>query len=314
MSDTFISVHKLKPGDIFLCEFKSPGTTAYIEALITAIRYSNYKSKEEESKFLNAAFTILRGLIIYFDQDIYTHAAFWDGHGIVEAGPNGVQRNPIEEYKGTNTDVYRFVKDGFVLGTNQYPSEPLVELADDIVKEELNYSYTTAIMMIFLCITRWEREQWIKNMEVFLKEHIRDINPTVIDIIFKQNHDKLVEFFEWMADEMILQVAKFRKDKGLVCSETVAAIFNQAEPRGKYHIEKPLSYQVIEKPDMPILLNKDEQSDSALTKFISELSTASFPLRSEMSKDWRKHADIIYTPHDLARSVNTEIVGRLKFE
>lgn len=315
MSDKFIPAHELKPGDIFLCEFKNPGITAYIEALITAIRYRNYKNEEEETKFLTAAFTILRGLIIYFDQDIYTHAAFWDGKGIVEAGSNGVCRNPIDHYKGTDTDVYRFVKnEAFVLGTKEYPSDPLLKLANDIVEEKLDYSYTTAILMIFLCITRWEREEWVKNMETFLKNHVKDINPAIIDILFKVNYDKLLEFFEWMADEMIIQVAKFRKDHGLVCSETVAIIFNEAEPEGKYRIEKPLTSQLSNSFEEAELLEKDEKSELVLTEFTELLKEASFPLQSDNASDWKKHADTIYTPHDIARSINTKIVGKLKFQ
>jgi len=314
MSDSSVSIDQLKPGDIFLCEFKHPGATAYFEALITALRCRNYHNKEEKLKFLTAAFTILRGLIIYFDQDTYTHASFWDGKGIVEAGTNGVKRNPIEHYKGTNTDVFRFVKDDeFVLGTDDYPVEPLLELSQEILDEDLDYSYTTAILMIFLCITRWERNQWIKSMEAFLKDHVHSINPVIIDIIFEQEHDKLIEFFEWMADEMILQIARFRDDNGLVCSETVAAIFNQSEPKGKYHINKPLNSPAssLKNNRRSLLLKTDKETHETIREFVDELKHVSFPVRTDRSSDWRKHADMIYTPHDLARSENTRIIGRL---
>ncbi len=305
-----ITVAQLKPGDILLCRFEHPGATEYFEALITALRYRNYKSPEEEKKFMGAAFTILRGLIIYFDQDVYTHAAFWDGKGVVEAGPTGVRRNPIDHYSTTNTDVYRFIKDGKQLGTDEYPVQPLLTLANEIVEENLDYSYTIAILMIFLCISRWERDSWIQALEKFITEHLQKISPSVIDMLFKVNHDKLVEFFEWFADQMILQAAKFRNDKGLVCSETVAAIFNQAKPVGKYHIQKPMTLTTKNEPS---LLSVDGDTEALIEEFFSNLSASQLPLKTAKSTDWRKYANIIYTPHDLARSVNTEMIGNLKF-
>lgn len=317
MSTQPISTKELKPGDILLCEFRHPGFDGYAEAFISILKFRNAKSEEDKKKFMTAAFTILRGLIITFDRDIYTHAAFWDGKGVVEAGGNGVRRNPIDHYKGTSTDVYRFVKNQKqVLGSQDYPLEPLLELADEIVNEELDYSYNTAILMIFLCITRWERNSWIDAIMNFLKSHLRSVDPDFIDFLFKANHEKLVEFFEWMADEMIRQIVSFRNDNGLVCSETVAAIFNQAEPKGKYNIEKPLT---SENPDKKALqkttITNHSDSETEWKTFFDSLTKSEFPLKSEYDKnsDWREHADIIYTPHDIARSLNTTKVGKLIF-
>ncbi len=315
-NDNNITPDQLKPGDILLCEFKHPGFVGYTEALITILKFRKAKSEEDHKKFMTSAFTILRGLIITFDQDIYTHAAFWDGKGVVEAGSSGVKRNPLEHYKGTNTDVFRFVKDNQqVLGTEKYPVEPLLQLADNIVNEDLNYSYNTAILMIFLCITRWERNSWIEAMMNFLKSHLRSVNPQLIDFLFKANHDKLIEFFEWMADEMIRQIVSFRNDKGLVCSETVAAIFNQAEPKEKYKIVKPLTAEKLNsKTHQQTTVTKLSDSETEWKTFVDHLKKSEFPLRSEFDNksDWREHADIIYTPHDIARSVNTVKVGQLE--
>ncbi len=312
-----ITSDQLKPGDILLCEFRHPGFDGYAEALITILKFRNAKSEEDQKKFMTAAFTILRGLIITFDQDIYTHAAFWDGKGVVEAGGNGVGRNPIDHYKGTETDVYRFVENGKqVLGTQEYPVEPLLELADEIVNENLNYSYNTAILMIFLCITRWEREAWINAVMNFLKSHLKSVNPNLIDLLFKANHDKLIELFEWMADEMIRRIVAFRNDNGLVCSETVAAIFNQAKPEGKYKLAKPLNSVAIPHKEEESIQLSPEDSENEWTEFFNQLDRSEFPLKSSSpeSSDWRKYADIIYTPHDIARSVNTMKVGKLNLK
>ena len=312
-----ITPDQLKPGDLLLCEFRHPGFDGYAEAFISILKFRNAKSEEEQKKFMTAAFTILRGLIITFDQDIYTHAAFWDGKGVVEAGGNGVGRNAIDHYKGTETDVYRFVENGKqVLGTQEYPVEPLLALADEIVNENLKYSYNTAILMIFLCITRWEREAWIKYMETFLKNHLKSVNPVLIDFLFKANHDKLIEFFEWMADEMIRRIVAFRNDNGLVCSETVAAIFNQAKPEGKYKLAKPLNSAAIPHKEEESIQLSPEDSENDWTEFFNQLDRSEFPLKSfsPESSDWRKHADIIYTPHDIARSVNTVKVGKLNLK
>jgi hypothetical protein len=186
--------------------------------------------------------------------------------------------------------------------------QPLLNLAHEIVEEELDYSYTTAILMIFLCISRWNRNSWIDAMKRFIKDHLKKVNPTLIDLLFKANHDKLIMFIEWFADEMILQVAKFRNDKGLVCSETVAAIFNQTEPVGKYHIQKPLK---LASNNSSSLLSVDINTSMKIVEFVNELVETKLKVQNKNQSNWREYANMIYTPHDIARSENTYLAGKL---
>ncbi len=304
----------LKPGDILLCSFEHPGSEAYIEALLTALKYRNYKNDAERVKFLTAALTILRGLIITFDRDIYTHAAFWNGEAIVEAGLTGVKANPIEHYIGTPTDIYRFQKDGYELGSKEFPVEPLLKTAEDLVNKHLEYSYDTAYLYIFLCLTRWKRNEWIKEIEDFLKSRFSAEHGKFIDLIFNKYHDQIVMLFENIADEIVNQVVAFRNDKGLVCSETVAYIYNRTKPEGKYHIEKPLtSFQAKSHQNTQISSTKEAVTTEQLNEIVSYLNSFESIVKSPTSSSntWESVADITYTPHDLARSINTRLVGQL---
>ncbi len=305
----------LVPGDILLCSFKHPGKTAYIDAFLTALKYRNYNNDADRIKFLTAALTILRGLIITFDRDIYTHAAFWNGEAIVEAGLSGVKANPIEHYIGTPTDIYRFQKEGFELDSKEFPVEPLLKTAEDLVNKNLNYSYDTAYLYIFLCLTRWKRNEWIEEIESFLKTQISSKHSKYIELIFTQFHVQIVMLFENFADEVINQVVAFRKDKGLVCSETVAYIYNRTKPDGKYHIEKPLtSFQTKSHQNNQISSTKESVTTEQLDEIVSYLNSFESIMNSPTSSSnitWESVADITYTPHDLARSINTRLVGQL---
>ncbi len=307
----------LEPGDILLCSFKHPGSTAYIDAFLSALKYRNYNNDEERIKFLTAALTILRGLIITFDRDIYTHAAFWNGEAIVEAGLTGIKANPIEHYKDTPTDIYRFQKDGLQLGSIELPIEPLLETASELVNEDLEYSYETAYLYIFLCLTRWKRNEWINEIEAFLKAQISAKHAKYVELIFTQFHDQFVMLFEYIADEIINQVIAFRKDKGLVCSETVAYIFNRTSPSHKYHIEKPLTAISIKPSQFNQECSFEESiATEQLDEIVNYLNSFENIMNSPTSDSstWESVADITYTPHDLARSINTRLVGQLDLE
>lgn len=308
-----LSVEDLKPGDIFLLSFKHPAVDKYFEALYAVLK--GLILRKDWNEFLGDALLILDGLIVSFDRDRYTHASFWDGEMIVEAGLGGVKRNLLETYRGIDVHVYRYAVDGELkLGTPGYPVQPLADRAKWLAKQDLNYSYTTAILFMFLCVTRWEREEWIQEMEDFLKRHVRIVNPEVIDILFKLNHDKLTRFFEWMADEMIRRIVAFRKDEGLVCSETVATIFNETEPVGKYHIDKPLNV-AQNKAHEPVTLEHSSSAKEALEKFVSLLEHNEIPATAENDRrNWNQVIDIMYTPHDIARSQNTQIAGRINVD
>lgn len=311
MDKSVLKPADLKPGDIFLCVFEHPGAEAYFEALINTIKYYNYKDEADRTKFLENALIILRGLIITFDDDIYTHASFWNGEAIVEAGLSGVNANPLEHYKDTITDVYRFQKDGNELGSNELPNTPLLEEAQKLVDQNLNYSYETAYLYILLCLTRWKRDEWITLMKDSLKAQLSENKSSYIELIFNIYHDKIVMLFEWMADEMIRQIVAYRKDDGLVCSETVAKIYNEALPIGNYHIEKPLSAD-----SNPPIRSKQQDGEPIgehiLDTFIESLKELEKnDIYSVGSYSWGNAVDIEYTPHDLARSKNTYLAGRL---
>ncbi|MTI88740.1 MAG: hypothetical protein FH748_12305 [Balneolaceae bacterium] len=181
-----------------------------------------------------------------------------------------VDRHTLESYQGYNAHVYRYTADDdYKIGSSKYPVAPLLYKANSLVGKH-SYSYDTAILFMFLCVARWEREEWIRKMEDFLKKHIEIISPAIIEVLFKYNYDKLIRLLEWFADEIICQIIAFRKDKGLVCSETVALIYNEANPVGKYHIEKPLTASTSP-PSKKAVLKVNVAAKESLDRFISLL-------------------------------------------
>lgn len=306
----------LQPGDILMSEFEHPDAKEYFEALLIALQYRNHKTEPEKKKFMSGVLVILRGLIITFDRDIYTHAAFWNGEAVVEAGMSGVNANPISHYMDTVTDVYRFTNSGEGLGSEAYPTDPVLQKANWLVDQDLDYSFETAYLYMFLCVTRWNRAQWIEDVQKFLEIHVKAVDPKYIELFFKVYHHKIVQFFEWMADEIIRLIIAFRDDKGLVCSETVAYIFNKAEPVGKYHLEKPLDSsdgQLHKSKQEPTILDcANIKTERLLNDLTESFKQAEFPKTSgKNAENWSQAIDIEYTPHDIARSKNTHLAGRL---
>lgn len=313
-----ISQHQLNPGDILLCYVEKPGFAGYISALITLIKLRNHKNDDEEKdkdekKAQSAAlFTILRGLIVWFDQDDYSHAAFWDGEKVAEAGSSGVNRNDISHYKNTITHVYRWIKnDDYVLGRPDYPVQPLIDTSNHIVEQKLPYSYSTAYLYMFLCFTRWKREEWIALMKTFLQAHLAEFTHPFIEELFQKHAQKLHVFLEWLADDIIDKILSFRHDKGMVCSEFVAAVFNTSPPEGKYTIEKPLLTSAnIHGANALLVTSENDIID--LQNFGELLVTTSFPATNSEKPILSDRISILYTPHDIARSVNTSYIGVLE--
>ena len=180
-----LTPNQLNPGDILLCVFEHPSADTYFEALVEVIKYYNYKNEADQKKFLDNALIILRGLIITFDDDIYTHAAFWNGEKVVEAGLSGVKANPIEHYQDTITDIFRFIKDGQELDSEELSVAPLLKNSQNLIDQNLSYSYETAYLYIFLCLTRWKREEWIQEIQNFLKAQIPKNQSHFIELFFE---------------------------------------------------------------------------------------------------------------------------------
>lgn len=293
-----------------MCYYEHPDFSTYLESLITVIRLRNHKEEEEFSK---ATLTILRGLIIWFDGDEYSHASFWDGEKVAEAGRDGIVRNDISHYKNTETHVYRFVHDDkLVLGTPEYPVEPLLDSSKKIVTDYkgIPYSYDTAKLYMFLCFTRWKREEWIDLIREFLLSHTAKIAHPIVERFFQEHDHDLRAFLEWLADDIIDKILEFRKDKGMVCSEFVAAVFNTAEPKGHYELSKPLRSSASIK-SAKNLLSVSEDDAKNLETLVELLQSTTFPPSKNILDVDIERIGILYTPHDIARSVNTRKVGTL---
>ncbi len=82
-------------------------------------------------------------LIMALDQGGYSHAALFDGEGVTDAGTQGVTRRAMFD----DCDVYRF--NGKV-----NPSDPVIDVAMDYVRQKLPYDYTALYLVGLLMVVR----------------------------------------------------------------------------------------------------------------------------------------------------------------
>ncbi len=322
MSLSPIRPDQLKPGDVLLLITEHPPLSGYLQALFDYIRYMKPQNDEEKKKKEKAWSTIVRGIIMYFDGDHFFHASIWDGEMVAEAGTEGIARGDIARYKSFKTPVYRFSKNGkVVMGTPEFPSQPVIDVSNAIIAQHLPYSYTTAVLLAILCYSRWQRDEWIDRIEQFFIENLSRWMEPLVREWFKRNRKELRKVFEQMVVEAMELILAFRKEKGMVCSEFVAAVYNRAEPIPKYFLEKSYKLQLMANKQIEldtaamneqILQNIEQQLQVLEVPVVELLFTHQTETANELA-DWLKR-DEMYTPADLAHSPNLIQVGELSFE
>jgi hypothetical protein len=320
MSLSPIRPDQLKPGDVLLLITEHPPLSGYVKALFDYIRYLKPRNDDEKKIKEQAWSTIIRGLIMYFDGNHFFHASIWDGEKVAEAGTEGIARGDIARYKSFKTSVYRFSKNGkVVMGTPEFPSQPVIDVSNSIIAQKLPYSYTTAVLLALLCYTRWQRDEWIDRIEQFFIENLSRWMEPFIREWFKRNRKELRKVFEQMVVEAIEIILAFRKEKGMVCSEFVAAVYNRAEPVPKYFLEK--SYKLTLEANKSIEQETIDMNEELLLAIEQELQTIdlqSYEMLLGAESDiqlleWLK-SDELYTPADLSNSPNLTQVGELHFD
>ena len=88
----------------------------------------------------------LSDMICQLDNGIYSHAAYWTGDNVIEAGLKGVVANTIEGELGQiYVDAYRLHKDGHELGQPGWPVAPINALAEEFVGAK--YAYADLLLL-----------------------------------------------------------------------------------------------------------------------------------------------------------------------
>lgn len=250
-------------------------------------------------------------LIIKLDDGIYSHAAVWDGTGVVEATLRGVLRTTLEdEEKQAYLDAYRWQPsppDGHVLGDAAYPYQPVTDEADKIAQSGAKYSY-----------------------------HKLMLAALVIGVSKIQVDAKTRALVRTLVNKVAAWVLAHEKH-GMTCTEVVSTTFWVASPDRRYAIDILVDgsrdFEAIEDvaaglsgPRAKLLSDYERDKRNLLELFLN----ASSSLQRDAFKAWADAQagalklgprltkaggpDVplaCVTPRDLQRSPDLKCVGRL---
>ncbi len=270
----------------------------------------------------------LSEMICLIDGGRYSHAALWTGNRVVHATLGGIVLADLEGQKQQKlTDVYRYTRDGHPLGSERWPSEPVIERAERFVGGR--YAYSDLVMLAMLI--GYGRRPRIPVMETI----VRRIGAHAADGVTA-----------WFQDQM----RRSRKAAGqsspaapdapgiaTTCTELVGTAFYEAEstPPHAYALEvvQPGRHDALQsagsnpeleaqyaslaaacrdfvRPDLP-LLDLVQQSQGAVLE--------AGPIDAVIG--WRKSRKVVagdrslplstLTPRDLQTSPTLVCVGRL---
>jgi hypothetical protein len=267
MSDE-IKFSDLKPGDVFLC--KGSG--------------------------------LLSEMICLLDGGMYSHGAIFDGQKVVQATLHGVVASDIDSLKEELfVDVFRFIKNNHYLDDEGWPSQPVVDTADKIAAEGIQYATDHLILFGLLAVTRDIK------MAPFEKKMLRIILDHAMDAVYK-----------------IL-------DKGqqpMICSEVVYRCFDEAPTNEKYALRiQGTSFNILKarikmqyslssfKTGADISNHEDEDFEKARQNFINAWTKA------KQNRNFASYAKAepgltvasCVSPHDLETSPNLTRIGRFQF-
>ena len=336
------SLADLKSGDILLMAIKEYASdqekfNAFMDSAVATLLAVHRNEKPDE--ILKAAVPLIQISIAAFDGDRFSHAAIVcppvEGGSeptiVVDMGPHGIHKTDLAAYLKQHENpvaAVRYCKSGLQLGNPMLPSGPVSDLAHKLLAEKtIPYGYYNAFILAMLCIWRRSDGLIMNELKVLLKKMFGKEHDVAIDMFFvlcgPQLKDALIKLSHVAGDYL-------RNKKELVCSEMVAACFNDAinpEDGHPYAISfsrtKPdaLSSGGENQEDIgnfsavvPAELHKAMQKLGALLNEVSITPNLRQPglfFTAKGEKEgqpgwWNNN---LYTPADLSKSINTDQLG-----
>ncbi|AOY60072.1 MULTISPECIES: hypothetical protein [Desulfococcus] len=233
----------------------------------------------------------------------YSHAAFFDGNNIVEAGLRGVVVTPLESEVAAQkyVDVYRFKSDsGSPFSLPDWPVEPVIERAHYYFDKGTKYADNQLYLVGVLIVVR--KLPYGRVEKAVLR--------AVLDMIFK----------------LFKRIAEGRETKSVVCSELVYRSFYEAVPEKKYGLSIKGALAPFKGRLDSLVENEsgeDDLHDAEIEETIRRIERTYWEIRPELaaSKD-EIHtllkagnplvAAEMVSPHDLQISPNLEKIGRVR--
>lgn len=235
----------------------------------------------------------------------YSHAALFDGSKIVEAGLRGVVHTPLEAEIGAQkyVDAYRFQSDaGESLAPPDWPVDPIIQRAHHYLEKGTRYA---------------DNQLYLVGVLIVLKR-----------LTFNRVEKAVMQALLALVFKLFKRIAEGGEVKSVVCSELVYRSFYEALPEKKYGLTIRGTFAPLQASadlDFDSLLQNDalqtytldpeyqdllEQTEILFRQiapplFVQEnqnLLTAGSPFVA---------AEMV-SPHDLQRSPNLKLIGRLR--
>jgi hypothetical protein len=265
----------------------------------------------------------LSELIRRFDGGDYSHSAMWDGECAVDSTKSGLKRRTLEQDEGVQwfIDAYRWhepPQDGPELGSGKYPAKPVLNEIAAIFRHGADFAYDGLVMAaLVIWLSNRPADRWMRQAARLL----------------------LSRFEVWF----LKRIRKPGKTP-MVCSETVARSFDQAVRPPNYSIEiivdgsrdsaaiadaakaaptdagglgvetptRVTSYEDVKRRFGEILLSGMTPAERARVLEFADLNANTRQDSIDtMEAGEQGIPPNCVTPHDLQRSPNLKVIGRL---
>ena len=234
-------------------------------------------------------------VIRLIDGGHYSHGAVFDGVEIVEAGLRGVVKTPLdaEIQEQKYVDVYRFHSDqGDPLASPGWPADPIVKRAHDYLDKGTRYA---------------DNQLYLVGVLILLKRTLTRVEKATLQAVLKEVFD------------LYKRIHDGGETRSVVCSELVYRSFYEAEPERRYALTIKDTFGPLQAGSQPLDFPSPVASQDAAYALDAEYQAmlkefeARFrqvnPLPLTASSDI---AAEMVSPHDLERSPNLKLIGRLR--
>lgn len=315
----------VRPGDILLLHYTpDPDPDAEFRKLLglalQAIddwnHWDSYSQKQKEQQFAKLM-PLIHFAITLFDGDIFFHAAVvgTDDEGnkaVIEASTGGIARTPLSAYWGGLISVYRYCHGAITIGSAGLPVAPVTNKAAALFAgSTIQYGHFHAGLLAIWCLFRGGEDQVIVRLKAVM-EHA--FGKAITDILFQGDGEKKIKLL--LINVFQAALDHWREQGQMVCSEMVAACFNDADSKGTYRISRETEKMQSGPFQQSAMTNSFAGLDVKVAREqMAELAAAVTAL--EPAKSLRSlrvamelvDTDILYTPRDLKASISTFLVG-----
>lgn len=233
----------------------------------------------------------------------YSHAAFFNGKTIVEAGARGVVETPLEREVGAQkyVDVYRFKSDsGMDFSSQGWPVDPVAQRANYYFEKGTKYADNQLYLVGVLILARKLPRDRVDKA----------VLRAMIAMVFK----------------LFKRIFEGKETKSVVCSELVYRSFYEAIPEKKYGLTikgtlAPLNTRLdslVENEPGAAPANDTEldemieQAEQMYWEINPELASSKNEIHSLLNAGNPLVAAEMVSPHDLEISPNLDLIGRIK--